>query len=51
MKYTQGNIGMKLILSIDKSNNIKWYFYSSFVVNKDMRIHTGGYMTMGTGGA
>ena len=51
MIYIQGTIGIPLILSIDKSGNIKWYVDASFSVDKDMRSHTGGFMTMGTGGA
>ena len=51
MKYIQGTIGLPLILSIDKSGNIKWYVDASFAVHKDMRRHTGGFMTMGTRGA
>ena len=31
MKHIQGNIGVPLILSIDKSENIKWYIDASFV--------------------
>ena len=50
-KYIQGIIGLTLILSIDKSVNIKWYVDASFAVHKDMRNHTCGFMTMGTGGA
>ena len=38
-------------MSIDKSVNIKWYVDASFAAHKDMRSHTGGFMTMGTGGA
>ena len=51
MKYIQGTIGPPLIFSIDKSGNIKWYVGVSFAVHKDMRSHTGGFMTMGTGRA
>ena len=51
MKYTQGTTGLPLILLIYKSGNIKWYVDSEFAVHKDMRIPTGGFMTMGTGGA
>ena len=51
MNYIQGTIGLPLILSIDKSGNIKWYVDASFVVHKDMRSHTGGFMTMVKGGA
>ena len=28
-----------------------WYADAAFVVHKDMRINTGSFMTMGTGGA
>ena len=51
MKYTQSTIGPPLILSIDKYGNIKWYVYAELVVKKYTRIHTGGFMTMGTVGA
>ena len=51
MKYIQRIIGLPLILSIDKSGNIKCYVDASFVVHKDMRSHTGGFMTMVTGGS
>ena len=49
MKYVQGTFGLPLILSIDKYGNIMWYVDAAFVVHKDMRIHIGGLMTMGTG--
>ena len=51
MKHIKGTIGLPLILSIDKSGNIKWYVDASFAVHKDTRSHTGGFMNMGTGGA
>ena len=50
-KYIQGTIGLPLILSIEKSVNIKWYVDAAFEVYKYMRSHTGGFMTMGKGGA
>ena len=50
MKYIQGTIVLPLILLIDKSVNIKWYVDAEFAVYKDMRIHTGRFMTMGTRG-
>ena len=46
MKYIQWTIGLPLILSIDKSGNIKCYVDALFAVHKDMRSHTGGFMTM-----
>ena len=48
MKYIQGTICLPLILSIDKSGNIKWYIDALFAVHTDMRSNTGGFMTMGT---
>ena len=51
MKYIQGTIFLPLIISIDESGNIKWYVDSAFVVHSYMRSHTGGFMTMGIGGA
>ena len=51
MKYIQGTIDLTLVFSIDKSGNIKWYVDASFSVHKDIRSHTGGFMTIGTGGA
>ena len=36
---------------MDKEVNIKWYVDAESAVHKDMRIHTGGFMTMGTGEA
>ena len=51
MYYIQGDTGLLFILSIDKSENIKWYIDAAFVVHKGMRSHTGGFVYMGTGGA
>ena len=51
MEYIQRIIGLPLILSINKSGNIKWYFDAAFVVHKDTRIHTGGFMNRVTGGS
>ena len=51
MKYIQGTVGLPLILSIDKSDNIKWCVHEEFLVQKYIRSHTGGFMTMVTDGA
>ena len=51
MKYVQGAIGLPLVLSIDKYDNIKWYDGAEFAVNKDMSSRSGNFMTMGTSGA
>ena len=34
MYYIQGNIGLPLILSINKPGNIKWYVDAAFSVHK-----------------
>ena len=46
MKYTQGTIGVILILSIDKSRNIKCYVDADFLVHRYMGIRTGDFTTM-----
>ena len=48
-KYTQGKIVLPLILSINKSGNIKWYVYAAFTVHMDTMSHTGGFINTGTG--
>ena len=35
-------------MSIDKSGNKKWYADAEFAVYKEIRSHTGGFITMGT---
>ena len=50
MNYIQVNLGLPLILSIDKSGKIKWYVDAVFSVHKDMRSHAGGFMNMVTVG-
>ena len=50
MNYIQETIGLPLILSISKSENIKQYIDAAFAVHKDMKSHTCRFMTMGTGG-
>ena len=49
MKYVHITIGLLSIPSIHKYGNIKWYIDAVFAVHQDMRIHTGGFITMGTG--
>ena len=51
MKDIQGPIGLTQILTIYESGNINWYVDASFAVNKDMRRHVGGFITMETVGA
>ena len=51
VKYIQGTICLPLILSIENYGNIKRYVDAAFAVHKNIRIHNGGFMTMGTVGA
>ena len=51
MKYIQGTVGLPLILSIDKSANIKWYVDAEFAIQKYIRRHTVGFVNMGTEGS
>ena len=50
INYIQGKFGLPLILSIDKSVNIKLYVNAAFVVHKYIRSHTDSFMNMGTNG-
>ena len=51
VNYIQINIGLPMILSINKSGNIKWYVDAAFAVHKYMRSYTGGFITMVIGWA
>ena len=48
MKYTQGTIGIPLILPIDNYVNIKCYVDALFVVHKEVSSHTGCFVAMVT---
>ena len=49
MKFINGMLEDKLILSADDLHVIKWYFDSSVAVHPDFKSHTGAGMTYGTG--
>ena len=49
--YIQGTIDLTLILSIEKSRNIKWYVDAEFAMQKDTSRQTGDFITMRTGGS
>ena len=49
--YIQVTIGLPLIFSIDNSVNIKWYVDAELTLHEYIKSHTGGFMTIGTGGA
>ena len=48
-KYLRGNQDITLILRADGSGILKWYVDASHGVHPNMRGHTGGGLTMGTG--
>jgi hypothetical protein len=49
MRYLQGSIELKLVLSADGSGAIRWWVDASYGVHVDMKGHTGGTMSMGKG--
>jgi hypothetical protein len=51
IKYLRGTEKLLLRLSADNLNIIKWWVDASYGVHYDMKSHTGGVMSMGTGAA
>jgi hypothetical protein len=49
IKYLRKTSGLVLCLTAEKLNIIKWWVDASYGVHHDMRSHTGGAMSMGTG--
>ena len=49
MRYLRGSIYLPLILGWDGTGNVYWHVDASFAVHKDMKSHTGGAASMGTG--
>jgi hypothetical protein len=49
MKYIRGTKDVPLILSANGSGILKWWIDGSFGVHPNMRGHTGGGLSMGTG--
>jgi hypothetical protein len=49
IKYLRHTADLVLRLSADNLNIIKWWVDASYGVHRDMRSHTGGTMSMGTG--
>lgn len=49
IKYLRGTKNMPLTLEAKDFNLIKWWVDASFAVHQDMRSHTGGAMSFGTG--
>jgi hypothetical protein len=51
IKYLRGTEQLILRLSADNLNIIKWWVDASYGVHYDMKSHTGGVMSLGTGAA
>ncbi len=49
VEYLHSTRELPLILAVDGTGVFSWYVDTSFAVHPDMRGHTGGAMTMGTG--
>jgi hypothetical protein len=49
IKYLRNTKELVLTLSADNLNIIKWWVDASYAVHHDMKSHTGGVMSMGTG--
>ena len=49
VKYISSTVEMKLTLSSNNTNIVKWWLDGSYVVHKDMKNHTGGIMTLRKG--
>ena len=49
VEYLRSTRGLPLILAADSTGVLSWYVDALFAVHPDMKGHTGGAMTMGTG--
>jgi hypothetical protein len=49
VEYLRSTRGLPLTLAADGTGVLSWYVDALFAVHPDMRGHTGGAMTMGTG--
>ena len=49
LNYLKDTTDEVLILEADDTQTILWYVDAAFAVYKDMRSHSGGIITMGTG--
>ena len=50
LQYLNGITELFLTLSADDTHLFRWYGDALFAVHQDMKSHTGGMMTMGSGG-
>ena len=49
MMYIRGTIDLPLTISANGKGMLKWYVYGSYRVYPNMRGHSGGGLSMGTG--
>ena len=49
MKYRRKPINLPLVLGADGAVILKWWIYALFEVQLNMRVHTGGGLSMGRG--
>ena len=49
MKFINGTVEDKLIISVEDLRVLKWYVDVSFAVHPDFKSHTGAGLTMGKG--
>jgi hypothetical protein len=49
MRYLRLTTTMPLTLEADGTNVVKWWAGASYAVHPDMKSHTGGAMTLGSG--
>jgi Reverse transcriptase (RNA-dependent DNA polymerase) len=47
--YLKNTVNEVLTIKMNKKEGIKWYVDAAFAVHKDMRSHTGAFMTLGQG--
>ena len=49
MKYIRGTRDIPLVLSTNDSGVLKWWIDAPYAVHPNMRVHTGGVLSMGRG--
>ena len=50
LEYIKGSMDMEYIIGADDMGNLRTWVDASYAVHPDMRSHTGGVMSFGTGG-
>jgi hypothetical protein len=49
LQYLKGTIDLPLVLAADGSGRVQWWVDASYAVHPDMKGHTGGTMSLGSG--